>query len=119
MSVLPPFCVPFKRYAAACIESCLDSVLRAGGSVQQWCDEAMLTDRSTAGNWVGQFRDQTGTLATDGTARLGCRQPHGSAGAAGLWAVLREWAGKAPVLPAVQSALCGAFPFLGMFRPRL
>ena len=120
ISLLPSFCVPFKRYSSAIVESCVDSVLRCGERVCQWCERRGLTDRSTAGSWVGQFSAQSGLLSTEGAVRLGLRQGggfHGQVG--GLWAGLRRWAGGHAVLAAVQPALCGYFPFLGLFRARL
>jgi len=120
ISLLPSFCVPFKRYCSAIVESCLDSVLRCGERVEQWCEREGRTDRSTAGAWVRQFVDRSGLSSTAGAARLGFRQPEGVGGeAAGLWSALRRWARGKPVLRAVQPALCGRRPFLGLFRAPL
>ena len=120
ISLLPSFCVPYKRYSAEIIESCLNSVLRCGQRVEQWCEEAGYTDRSTAGSWVRQFRDGSGLLSTEGCVGLGIRPPGGSGGQPlRLWDALRGWAGSAPVLHVVQPALCRRVPFLGVFRLRL
>lgn len=120
ISLLPSFCVPYKQYSAKIIESCLDSVLRCGESIRNWCARTINTDRSTAGNWVRQFGDGSGLLSTEGCVRLGIRQPGGSGDQAQrLWAGLRTWAGSAPVLYVVQPGLCRRVPFLGVFRLRL
>jgi len=120
ISLLPSFCVPFKRYSSAIVESCLDSVLRRGQRVQDWSAKGGKTDRSTAGSWVRQFGDHIGLLSTAGAARLGFRQPAGVGGQARcLWFALRQWARREPVLRTVQPALCACHPFLGLFRARL
>lgn len=120
ISLLPSFCVPFKRYGSAIIESCLDSVLRYGQRAQDWSAKSGKTDRCTAGSWVRQFGGQSGLLSTEGAARLGFRQPGGVGGQArSLWSALLQWVGGEPVLPAVQPALCACHPFLGLFRARL
>jgi hypothetical protein len=120
ISLLPSFCVPFKRYGSAIVESCLDSVLRGGQRVQQWCEREGRTDRSTAGSWVRQFSDHCGLLSTEGAARLAVRQPGGMRGPVReLWSALRQWSGRESVLRAVQPALCACHPFLGLFRARL
>jgi len=120
ISLLPSFCVPFKRYSSAIIESCLDSVLRVAGSIRHWCRRTLSTDRSTAGSWVRQFALHSGLLSTEGCDRLGVRSPSGSGRQAHrLWSVLRDWAGPDRVLAAVQPGLCRRFPFLGLFHARL
>ena len=120
ISLLPSFCVPFKRYSSAIIESCLDSVLRRGDAVRHWCDRHSLTDRSTAGSWLRQFGDQAGKVITEGSLRLGIRQPCGGRQACReLWDALWHWASRGSVLTAAQPALCGVAPFLGLFRARL
>jgi len=120
ISLLPSFCVPFKRYSSAIIESCLDSVLRRGEAVRHWCDRHGLTDRSTTGSWLRQFGDQAGTVITEGSLRLGIRQPRGRRQPCReLWAALRDWVRGDSVLNAVQPALCGRVPFLGLFCARL
>ena len=120
ISLLPSFCVPFKRYAAKVVESCLDAVLRCGDRVQDWCGSHGWTDRCTAGSWVRQFGMQSGLVSTEGCGRLGIRQP-GSAGgqARRLWRALRDRAGRRKVLCVVQPKLCRHPPFLGLFRARL
>ena len=120
ISLLPSFCVPFKRYSAEIIESCLGAVLREGESIRHWCARTFRTDRCTAGSWVGQFRAGAGLLSTEGCSRLGVRPPGGFGGQAGmLWATLRAWAGSRAVLHVVQPAMCQRAPFLGLFRAPL
>ena len=120
ISLLPSFCVPFKRYGSALIESCLDSVLRRGESVGHWSGRRGVTDRSTAGSWVRQFGDQAGKLITEASVRLGIGQPRGTERPVReLWACFRHWAGADAVLRQVQPAFCRAGPFLGLFRARL
>ena len=120
ISLLPSFCVPFKRYGSTVIESCLDSVVSGGDSVRGWCGRVGVTDRSTAGSWVGQFGAQAGKLITSGCLRVGLGQPRGSKEPVReLWGCLRQWAGGEAVLRLVQPALCRAVPFLGLFRARL
>jgi len=120
ISLLPSFCVPFKRYGSALIDSCVDSVLRGGEAVRRWCDRRGVTDRTTAGSWVRQFGDQSGKLITEGSVRLGIGQVRGTQRAVReLWQALRHWAGAGAVLHQVQPALCRAVPFLGLFRARL
>jgi hypothetical protein len=120
ISLLPSFCVPFKRYSSGIVESCLDSVVRRGHGIGEWCEREGLTDRSTAGSWVRQFSGRCGVLSTEGAVRLGVRQPGGrQRHVRQLWGALRQWAGREPVLRAVQPALCLCDPFLGLFRARL
>lgn len=120
ISLLPSFCVPFKRHSAAAVESCLDSVVRCGESVRGWCGRRGVTDRSTAGSWVRQFGAQAGKLITEGSVRLGVGQPRGAQRPVrALWACLRQWAGADAVVRVAQPALCCTFPFLGLFRARL
>ncbi|MBT4821833.1 MAG: hypothetical protein HON70_39370 [Lentisphaerae bacterium] len=120
ISLLPSFCVPFKRYSSRIIGSCLDWVLRRRQRIEEWCEARGYTDCPTAGSWVRQFRDGSGLLSTEGCVRLGIRQPGGSGGQAQrLWAALMAWAGSALVLHAVQPALCRRVPFLGVFGRRL
>lgn len=119
ISLLPPFCVPFKHYAAEVVESCLEWVLRRGLSIRQWCRDKTLTDRSTAGSWVRQFVDHSGLLITEGAARAGFSPCGSGSPARGLWAGLRRLASGAAVLPSVQPALSAAGPRLGLFRAPL
>jgi hypothetical protein len=120
ISLLPSFCVPFKRYGSAIVESCLDAVLGVGQSVRQWCDREGVTDRATAGSWIRQFGAVCGLLSTTGSERLGLRLS-GLAGSAAqrAWEALRRHAGSSAVLPCVQPALCVDLPPLGLFRLRL
>lgn len=120
ISLLPSFCVPFKRYGSAVVESCLDAVLHGGQSVKRWHEERLLTDCSTAGSWVRQFRDRSGELLTSGLRRIDVRPPAGFPDQARrLWACLRRWAGGKAVLPAVQPLLWEQEHLLGLFRARL
>ncbi len=120
ISLLPSFCVPFKRYAARLIEDCVDHVYRQGFSVGQWSEKDLVTDRCTASRWLDQFASTAGHLCTEGPSRLGFRQPRGLRGAAeGLWAALRRWAGFDSVFEKVQPALCDHAPYIGMFRLQL
>jgi hypothetical protein len=120
VSLLPSFCVPFKRYGSAVVESCLETVLGAGVSVRQWCGEHGVTDRSTAGSWLRQFGTVCGILLSTGAQQLGLRLAglEGSA-AQRAWGALRQHSGGSAVLPCVQPALCTGFPPLGLFRLRL
>lgn len=121
ISLLPSFCVPFKRYGSAVVESCLETVLGAGQSIRQWCERECLTDRSTAGSWVRQFGAVCGVLLSAGCERLGLR-PGGLGGgseARRAWGALRQHAGARGVLESAQPALCAGFPPLGLFRLRL
>lgn len=120
VSLLPSFAVPFKRYSAAIVESCLKATAGSGGSPAAWCSSTGWTDRTTAGAWLRQFAATCGTVLTEGLRRLS-----GTASGAlrdpvrQLWRRLRQWAGARPVLPSVQAALCLGHPPLGLFRPRL
>lgn len=120
VSLLPSFCVPYKRYGSAVVESCLEAVLGPGQSVRQWSAEPGLTDRSTAGSWVRQFGTASGLLLTVGAQRLGLRLSglKGSA-AQRAWGALRRHSGSSAVLARVQPALCAGVPALGVFRLRL
>ena len=101
ISLLPSFCVPFKRYCSETVESCLASVLECGQRVEKWaCDNGVA--HSTAAGWVRQFRGQSGLLSTEGAVRLGVRQPKGGHGQASrLWSALRAWSARLPVLASV------------------
>jgi len=120
VSLLPSFAVPFKRYSAAIVESCLEAVAGSGDGVSSWCSSTGWTDRTTAGAWLGQFASTCGTVLTEGLLRLvgtacgAVRDPVRQ-----LWRHLRQWAGDRPLLPSAQAALCGESPPLGLFRPRL
>ena len=120
VSLLPSFCVPFKRYGSAIVESCMDAVVGSGESVRQWSGEHGLTDRSTAGSWIRQFGTVSGLLLTAGAQRLGLRLSglEGSA-AQRAWGALRRHSGGSAVLACVQPALCVDLPALGLFRLRL
>jgi hypothetical protein len=120
ISLLPSFCVPFKRYGSALVESCVDAVLRGGQSVRQWSERHGVTDRATGGTWLRQFGMVCGLLLTTGAQRLGLRLSglEGSA-AQRAWGALRRHSGGSAVLSCVQPVLCAEFPPLGLFRLRL
>ena len=127
ISLLPSFAVPFKRYGADVVESCLEAVVGGhGGSVGGWVSASLQACVSTAAVWVEQFRAGSGLLLTLGAERLtgspaevgadperpvceGCR----------AWGFLRGLSSSGRVLREVQPRLCLPVPGVGVFHLRL